>query len=141
MCNILLSQLKDEAKQEHKFVKSIKNKEEVEMKQFYAQQTTTTIIYKRQLEDSGDMNSAQKKAMLEEKMKELAVQQKIDLENHLQKLKTANDHELVKFRQKAMQERQSFEKRLLQQVRGLIGDCTCQVPLLGLNVIAKLISK
>lgn len=101
-------------------MKNLKDKQELEMKQFSAQQKVefraTKALYKRQLEDNGDLNSAQKKAMLEERKKELIEQQKQTEERRLQMLKTAFQQELVEFRQKALQDRHSFEKGLLQEV-------------------------
>lgn len=90
------------------------------MKQFLSQQKAefraTKALYKRQLEDNSDMNSAQKKTLLEERRKELVAQQKANEESRLVTLKTASNQELVDFRQKALQDRHSFEKGLLQEV-------------------------
>ena len=101
-------------------MKSLKDKQESEMKQFAAQQKgefrATKALYKRQLEDNGDLNSAQKKTMLDERKKELIEQQKQTEERRLQMQKTAFQQELVEFRQKALQDRHSFEKGLLQEV-------------------------
>ena len=102
-------------------MKSLKDKQETDMKQFLAQQKAefraTKTLYKRQLEENSGMNSAQKKTILEERKKELIAQQKINEESRLKMLKTASHQELVEFRQKALQERHSFEKGLLQEVR------------------------
>ena len=111
-------------------MKGLKDKQEAEMKQFLAQQKAefraTKALYKRQLEDNGDLGSAQKKAVLEERKKELAAQQKTNEESRLRMLKTAREQELVDFRQKALQERHSFEKGLLQEVNMIIAcPCTC----------------
>ena len=115
-----LSQLKQEASEERKFIKSLKDKQEVEMKQFLGQQKVgfraTKALYKRRLEENADLSSAQKKSMLEERKKELTAQQKADEETRLQMLKKGRDQDLVEFRQKALQDRHSFEKGLLQEV-------------------------
>ena len=91
------------------------------MKQFLAQQKAefraTKALYRRQLEENSDLGSAQKKAALEERKKELAAQQKTNEDSRLRMLKTAREQELVDFRQKALQERHSFEKGLLQEVK------------------------
>ena len=91
------------------------------MKQFSAQQKAefraTKTLYKRQLEENSGMNSAQKKTILEERKKELIAQQKTNEESRLKMLKTASHQELVEFRQKALQDRHSFEKGLLQEVK------------------------
>ena len=119
--NLCLPQLKQEASEERKFLKSLKDKQEAEMKQFLAQQKAefraTKSLYKRQLEDNGDLGSTQKKTILEERKKELAAQQKTNEDSRLRMLKTAREQELVDFRQKALQDRHSFEKGLLQEVR------------------------
>ena len=91
------------------------------MKQFLAQQKAefraTKALYKRRLEENSGMNSGQKKTILEERKKELIAQQKTNEESRLKMLKTANNQELVDFRQKTLQDRHSFEKGLLQEVR------------------------
>lgn len=91
------------------------------MKQFFAQQKAefraTKALYKRQLEENSGMNSGQKKTILEERKKELIAQQKTNEESRLKMLKTASNQELVDFRQKTLQDRHSFEKGLLQEVR------------------------
>ena len=91
------------------------------MKQFLARQKAdfraTKALYKRQLEENSGMNSGQKKTVLEERKKELIAQQKTDEESRLKMLKTASNQELVDFRQKTLQDRHSFEKGLLQEVR------------------------
>ena len=118
--NFFLSQLKQEASEERKFMKSLRDKQESEMKQFLAQQKAefraTKALYKRQLEDNSELSSTQKKAMLEERKKELIIQQKANEDRRLQMLKTASEQQLVDFRQKALQDRHSFEKGLLQEV-------------------------
>ena len=102
-------------------MKSLKDKQETDMKQFLAQQKAefraTKALYKRQLEENSGMNSAQKKTILEERKKELIAQQKTNEESRLKILKTASHQETIEFRQKALQERHSFEKGLLQEVR------------------------
>lgn len=91
------------------------------MKQFLARQKAefraTKTLYKRKLEENSDMNSAQKKTILEERKKELIAQQKTNEESRLRMLKTASSQEMVDFRQKTLQDRHSFEKGLLQEVR------------------------
>ena len=119
-----IPQLKQEASEERKFIKSLKDKQEADMKQFLAQQKAefraTKTLYKRQLEDNSDLSTAQKKGILEERKKELIVQQKSNEDSRLQMLKTASSQELVEFRQKALQDRHSFEKGLLQEVRCIV---------------------
>ena len=118
-----LPQGKQEASEERKFIKGLKDKQEAEMKQFVNQQKAelraTKSLYKRRLEDNGELNSGQKKTILDERKKELISQQKANEERRLQMLKTARQQELVEFRQKALQDRHSFEKGLLQEV------CVC----------------
>ena len=101
-------------------MKSLKDKQETEMKQFTAQQKVefraTKTLYKKKLEDNGDLSSAQKKTILEERKKELIEQQKANEERRLRMLRTAFQQELVEFRQKALQDRHSFERGLLQEV-------------------------
>ena len=91
------------------------------MKQFATQQKAelraTKALYKRKLEENGEMSSGQKKTILDERKKELIAQQKANEESRLQMLKTASQQELVDFRQKALQDRHSFEKGLLQEVK------------------------
>lgn len=90
------------------------------MKQFATQQKAelraTKALYKRRLEENSEMSSGQKKTILDERKKELIAQQKANEESRLQMLKTASQQELVDFRQKALQDRHSFEKGLLQEV-------------------------
>ena len=101
------------------------------MKQFLAQQKAefraTKTLYKRRLEENSGMNSAQKKTILEERKKELIAQQKTNEESRLKMLKAVSHQELIEFRQKALQDRHSFEKGLLQEVRKL---CTCVAALM-----------
>ena len=91
------------------------------MKQFLAQQKidyrSTKNMFKKQFEDDGGLSGIQRKQMLEERKRELQLQQKSNEEEHLQILRTIADQNKVEFRQKMMQDRQSFEKELLQQVR------------------------
>lgn len=105
-------------------MKSLKDKQEADMKQFLARQKAefraTKALYKRQLEENSDMNSAQKKTILDERKKELIAQQRTNEESRLKMLKTASSQELVEFRQKTLQDRHSFEKGLLQEVRGVV---------------------
>ena len=78
------------------------------MKQYLTHQNAEQrSAYKRELEDNDDLSSAQKEALVEEKMKKLVTQQKADIEYR----------ELMEFRQKVLQDRHSFEKALLQRVR------------------------
>ena len=55
--------------------------------------------------------------MLEERKKELLLQQKMSENEHLQILDTMAKHERVDFQQHLLQERQAFQKALLQEVR------------------------
>lgn len=91
------------------------------MKQFLAQQKAdfraTKAVFKKQLEEDVNMSGVQRKQILEERKRELQVQQKSNEEDHLQILRTIADQNRVEFQQKMMQDRQSFEKGLLQQVR------------------------
>ena len=75
-------------------------------------------MYKRQLDEDTSLTSSQRKQMLEDRKKEVQVHLRFNEEEHLQILKTIAEHELVDYRQRLMQDRQTFEKGLLQQVRG-----------------------
>ena len=94
------------------------------MKQFVAQQKadfkSTKAIYKKQLEEDANLSGVQRKQILEERKRELQLQQKTNEEEHLRILQTIADQNKVEFRQKVMQDRQSFEKELLQQVLQLL---------------------
>ncbi len=54
--------------------------------------------------------------MLEERKKELHQQQRSNEEEHQMILRTMAEHETVEFKQRVIQDRQSFEKALLQEV-------------------------
>ncbi len=90
------------------------------MKQFVAQQKTdyrsTKNTFKKQFEEDASLSNVQRKQMLEERKKELQIQQKGNEEEHLRMLRAIADQKKIEFKQKAMQDRQGFEKELLQQV-------------------------
>ena len=81
---------------------------------------STKAIYKKQLEEDANLSGVQRKQILEERKRELQLQQKTNEEEHLRILQTIADQNKVEFRQKVMQDRQSFEKELLQQVLQLL---------------------
>ncbi len=90
------------------------------MKQFLAQQKAdfkaAKAMFKKLLEEDTSLSNQQRKQILEERKRELQQQQKANEEDHLQSLKTKAAQNKVKFQQKVMQDRQGFEKELLQQV-------------------------
>ena len=92
------------------------------MKQFVGQQKSelkaTKATYKKLLDEDPNLTSAQKKHILEERKKEVQAQLKGNEDEHSQILKSIAEQELVDYRQNLMQERQKFEKGLLQEVRG-----------------------
>lgn len=94
------------------------------MKAFVAQQKAelknTKLIFKKQLDEDTGLSGAQRKQMLEERKRELQQQQKANEDEHLQILKSIADQNKVEFRQKVLQDRQNFEKELLQQVSAVI---------------------
>lgn len=98
------------------------------MKQFLGQQKAdfraTKAIYKKQLEDDTGLSGPQRKQILEERKRELTSQQKGNEQEHLQILQTIAEQNRVEFRQQMMKDRQSFEKGLLQQVKGFIVKCS-----------------
>ena len=57
--------------------------------------------------------------MLDERKKELLAQQKFSENEHLQILDTMTRHERVEFQQNLVQERQAFQKALLQEVHSM----------------------
>ena len=61
--------------------------------------------------------NTQRKQLLEDRKKELHLQQKANENEHLQILGTIAKHERVEFQQTLLQDRQAFEKALLQEVR------------------------
>ena len=91
------------------------------MKQYVAQQRTdfkaAKALFKRHLEEDTSLSNVQRKQLLEDRKRELQQQQKVNEEEHLQKFKIQAAKKKVEFQQKVMQDRQSFEKDLLQQVR------------------------
>lgn len=91
------------------------------MKQFLTQQKgdyrQTKNMFKRQLEEDTSMSSAQRRQILEERKKELLLQQRMNQEEYLHQLKEKADKRMLEFKQKVLQDRQGFEKDLLQLVR------------------------
>lgn len=111
--------LKHEANEERKFSKLLKDKRDIDMKRFMGQQKVdyrnTKNLFKVQLEENQRLSNAQRKAMLDERKKELLAQQKFSENEHLQILDTMTRHERVEFQQNLVQERQAFQKALLQE--------------------------
>ena len=70
----------------------------------------------QQLEEDQSLQNAQRKALLEERKKELLAQQKFSENEHLQILDTVGKQERVEFQQTLLQERHTFQKALLQEV-------------------------
>jgi hypothetical protein len=94
------------------------------MKQFLAQQRAefkaSKALFKKQLDEDLSLSGLQRKQILEERKRELLQQQKANENDHLHILKTTADQNKVEFRQKVMQDRHSFEKGLLEQVRKFV---------------------
>ena len=92
------------------------------MKGFLAQQKAefkaTKLVFKKQLEEDTGLSSAQRKQILDERKRELQEQQRKNEEDHLQVLRTVAEQSKVEYREKVLQDRQNFEKELLQQVSG-----------------------
>ena len=70
----------------------------------------------QRLEEDQSLQGPQRKALLEDRKKELLTQQKASENEHLQILDTMAKHERVEFQQMLLQDRQGFEKALLQEV-------------------------
>lgn len=68
------------------------------------------------LDDDPNLTSAQRKHMLEDRKREVQGQLKVNEDEHLANLKSVAAQQLVDYRQSMMQERQTFEKGLLQEV-------------------------
>ena len=90
------------------------------MKHFNGQQKTdyrsTKTLFKRQLDENASLSNQQRKQLLEDRKRELNLQQKHNESEHLHILKTIAEHSTVEFRQAQLQDRQAFEKALLQEV-------------------------
>lgn len=90
------------------------------MKQFVGQQKSdyraTKVMFKRQLDEDPSLSSQQRKQLLDDRKRELLTQQKHNENEHLHILKTMAEHNTVEFRQQQLQDRQAFEKALLQEV-------------------------
>ena len=77
----------------------------------------------QRLEEDQSLQGPQRKALLEDRKKELLTQQKASENEHLQILDTMAKHERVEFQQMLLQDRQGFEKALLQEVCPVFPSC------------------
>ena len=113
-------QAKQDASDERKFIKSLKERHETDMKQFLGQQKVeyraTKNIFKKQLEEDARFASSQRKQLLDDRKKELLHQQKANETEHLHMLRSIAEQGKVDYRENMMKERHSFEKDLLQLV-------------------------
>ena len=71
----------------------------------------------QELDEDQSLSSQQRKQLLEDRKRELHSQQRSNENDHLQILRTIAEHETVDFRQRLLQDRQSLEKALLQEVK------------------------
>ncbi len=119
-CFTFLPQHRQRFSDDKKFQKGLKEHRDSDMKQFLAQQKSdlksTKTAYKRVLDDDQNLTSSQRKHMLEDRKKEVQTQLKVNEEEHLASLKSVAAQQLVDYRQSMMQERQTFEKGLVQEV-------------------------
>ncbi|CAI8037800.1 Serine/threonine-protein kinase TAO3 [Geodia barretti] len=113
---------KYETNEERKFEKSLRDKRDSEMKRFLGpaesrlqsdQESLQDCEFR--LEEDQSLQGPQRKALLEDRKKELLTQQKASENEHLQILDTMAKHERVEFQQMLLQDRQGFEKALLQE--------------------------
>ena len=74
----------------------------------------------QRLEEDQTLVNAQRKMLLDDRKKELLTQQKYSENEHLQILDTIGKHERVEFQQSLLQDRQAFQKALLQEVSPII---------------------
>ena len=106
--------------EERKLSQKQKDQLKSDMKSFLARQKRDYVsamnAFKEKLKKDVGLSNAQRKQFSDDKKKELVQQQKVNEEEHLQKLKEVADKALLVFKQKIMQERQSFESELLQKV-------------------------
>ena len=70
----------------------------------------------QQLEEDTSLQGPQRKAMLDDRKKELLSQQKLSETEHLQILDTMAKHERIEFQHSLLQDRHGFQKALLQEV-------------------------
>ncbi len=102
-------------------MKAQKERHESDMKQFIGQQKAdyraTKNVFKKQLEEDTKLSNAQRKQMLDDRKKELLVQQKANESEHQHILRNIAEQNKVDYRETALKDRQSYEKDLLQLVR------------------------
>lgn len=116
----LFIQSKKEMDEERKLSQKQKDQLKSDMKSFFARQKKDYVLamnaFKEKLKKDVGLSNTQQKQFSDDKKKELVQQQKVNEEEHLQKLKEVAGKALLVFKQKIMQERQSFESELLQKV-------------------------
>jgi thousand and one amino acid protein kinase len=131
---------KYETNEERKFDKSLRDKRDSEMKRFLGQQKAdyraTKNLFKTRLEEDQSLQGPQRKSLLEDRKKELLTQQKASENEHLQILDTMAKHGRVEFQQTLLQDRQGFEKALLQEV-WLIFPLSCPESLSTCHLVYK----
>ena len=88
------------------------------------------------LEEDQSLQGPQRKSLLEDRKKELLTQQKASENEHLQILDTMAKHGRVEFQQTLLQDRQGFEKALLQEV-WLIFPLSCPESLSTCHLVYK----
>lgn len=117
---MLCPQTRQEVSDERRYSKSQRDHQDSDMKSFVAQQKadfkSTKAVFKKQLDEDTGLSSAQRKQVLDDRKRELLGQQKVNEEEHLRILKAIAEQKLVEYKQKELQDRQNFEKELLQQV-------------------------
>lgn len=115
---------KQESHEERKFLKSMKEKHDADMKQFLSQQKAdyrgTKALFRKHLEENTELSNSQRKQLLEDRKRELQGQLKASEEEHMQILKTIVQHDNVDFKQVLLQQRHSIEKALLQEELNLM---------------------
>jgi thousand and one amino acid protein kinase len=111
---------KQECSEDRKFQRSIKERQEQDMKQFVSQQKgdyrATKSLLSKEIFENPSMSNSQKKQLYDKKKIELRDSQKKIEQEHVQILKTQAEHDMVDFRQKMLHEKQGIEKQLLQEV-------------------------